>query len=419
MYDVWISDSQNLRSPAFNRDQFTRNGGRCHYLAIGFATSVAERPFSSPPCRIREAAKSRKGMEQELAHAVNSSSLALSEVLACKNSSGAPEVRVGSSPMCGVEGLTCGLGTLPGCLSPEPWLLVACLSLPAPADSFLSCRGGGLQLISRSTAVEVSVSVKALCTETQAFLEGKQVSTGQKLLEVPACPTQPLPSLGAKAAPLNSLSHSSWILPIKRTPSTRPWALSARSCRGSLMSTGWPLSQAQLRRWAHVRVGAASQKATAATCLACDCFSLQEPTGCLGRRPPESPGQLLASLVGGSRVGRLGSRGAGCPSQPSGKGSRVTSAIATAFLLLPWQSPGKGGRERRVSGSASSSFSFWQVMGQEVPGSSNKGSLKLRINLAKPKKEKLQKQRSGGFTPGNLAVLPDPRRAGRGISASE
>lgn len=352
---------------------------------------------------------------------MNSSSLALSEVLACKNSSGAPEVRAGSCPMWGVEGLACGLGTLPGCLSPESWLLVACLSLPAPADSFLSCRGGGLQLISRSTAVEVSVSVKALCTETQAFLEGKQVSAGQKLLEVPACPTHPLPSLGAKAAPLNSLSHSSWILPIKRTPSTRPWALSARSCRGSLMSTGWPPSQAQLRRWAHVRVGAASQRATAASRSARGCFSMQEPTGCLGRRPPESPGQLLASLVGGSRVGRLGSRDAGCPSQPAGKGSQVTSAFATAFLLLaamPWQSPGKGGRERRVSGSASSSFSSWQVMGPEVPGSSNKGSLKLRINLAKPKKEKLQKQRSGGFTPGNLAVLPDPRRAGCGISAS-
>lgn len=71
-----------------------------------------------------------------------------------------------------------------------------------------------------------------------------------------------------------------------------------------------------------------------------------------------------------------------------------------------------------LSGSANSTFSPWQVMGQEAPGSSNKGSLKLRINLAKPKKEKLQKQRSGGVTPGNLATLPDPRRAGGGISAS-
>lgn len=300
---------------------------------------------------------------------------------------------------------------LPGCW----WPALTCQPLLTP---FFPAGGDWLQLISRSTAVEVSVSVKALCTETQAFLDGKQVSVGQKLLEVPACPTLPLPSLGAKAAPLNSLSHSNWILPIKRTPSTRPWALSARSCRGSRMSTGWPPSQAPLRRWAHVRVGAASQRAAAATRSACGCFSMQEPTGCLGRRPPESPGRLLASLVGGSRVGRLDSRDAGNPSQPSGKGSRATSAVATAFLLLPWQRPGKGGRQRRVSGSASRGFSSWQVMGQEVPGSSNKGSLKLRINLAKPKKEKLQKQRSGGFTPGNLVVLPDPRRAGCGISAS-
>lgn len=38
---------------------------------------------------------------------------------------------------------------------------------------------------------------------------------------------------------------------------------------------------------------------------------------------------------------------------------------------------------------------------QETSGSGNKGSLKLRINLAKPKreKEKLQKQKSGGITP--------------------
>ncbi|XP_039210865.1 diacylglycerol kinase kappa isoform X3 [Crotalus tigris] len=76
--------------------------------------------------RIREAAKSRKGMEQELAHAVNSSSLALSEVLACKSSSGAPE------------------------------------------------------LVSRSTAMEVSVSVKALYAETQAFLEGKELDSPQQ-----------------------------------------------------------------------------------------------------------------------------------------------------------------------------------------------------------------------------------------------
>ncbi|XP_070807818.1 diacylglycerol kinase kappa [Pituophis catenifer annectens] len=149
--------------------------------------------------RIREAAKSRKGMEQELAHAVNSSSLALSEVLACKNSSGAPE------------------------------------------------------LISRSTAVEVSVSVKALCTETQAFLEGKQQ------LDSPHQEDAIHQALGAVSQELQRFSDVHWMAPV--------------------------------------------------------------------------------------------------------------------------------------------SSSVEEVMGPEVPGGSNKGSLKLRINLAKPKKEKLQKQRSGGFTP--------------------
>uniref|UniRef100_A0A670YNT8 Diacylglycerol kinase n=1 Tax=Pseudonaja textilis TaxID=8673 RepID=A0A670YNT8_PSETE len=69
--------------------------------------------------RIREAAKSRRGMEQELAHAVNSSSLALSEVLACKSSSGAPEVRLGSCPVGGGawKDPPPGLGTLPRHLS--------------------------------------------------------------------------------------------------------------------------------------------------------------------------------------------------------------------------------------------------------------------------------------------------------------
>ncbi|XP_026540119.1 diacylglycerol kinase delta-like [Notechis scutatus] len=149
--------------------------------------------------RIREAAKSRRGMEQELAHAVNSSSLALSEVLACKSSSGAPE------------------------------------------------------LVSRSLAVEVSVSVKALSTETQAFLGGKQ-----------------------------------------------------------------QLDSPQQEDALHQALGAVSQE-------------LQR------------------------------------------------------FSEVHWMAP--------VSSSVE------EVMGPEAPGSSNKGSLKLRINLAKPKKEKLQKQRSGGVTP--------------------
>ena len=43
-------------------------------------------------CRIREAAKTHRAIEQELAHAVNGSSLALSEALASKSNAGSPEV---------------------------------------------------------------------------------------------------------------------------------------------------------------------------------------------------------------------------------------------------------------------------------------------------------------------------------------
>ncbi|XP_068813166.1 diacylglycerol kinase kappa isoform X4 [Struthio camelus] len=68
--------------------------------------------------RIHEAAKAHKAMEQELAHAVNTSSLALSETLSNKAAN-----------------------------SPE--------------------------FLSRNAAVEVVLSIKALYTETRAFLEGK------------------------------------------------------------------------------------------------------------------------------------------------------------------------------------------------------------------------------------------------------
>ncbi|KAM6427486.1 diacylglycerol kinase kappa [Liasis olivaceus] len=150
--------------------------------------------------RIREAAKARKAMEQELAHAVNSSSLALSEVSSCKSNSGAPE------------------------------------------------------LVSRSMAMEVSVSVKALYTETRAFLEGRQLDSPQ-----------------------------------------------------------------------------------------------QE--------------EALRQALG------------------------VVSQALRRFSDIHWMAP--------------ISSSVEEVTSQEAPVSSNKGSLKLRINLAKPKKEKekLQKQRSGGVTP--------------------
>ncbi|XP_064374088.1 diacylglycerol kinase kappa isoform X2 [Dromaius novaehollandiae] len=73
--------------------------------------------------RIHEAAKAHKAMEQELAHAVNTSSLALSETLSNK-AAGSPE------------------------------------------------------FLSRNAAVEVVLSIKALYTETRAFLEGKAVSAG-------------------------------------------------------------------------------------------------------------------------------------------------------------------------------------------------------------------------------------------------
>nr|XP_033802363.1 diacylglycerol kinase kappa isoform X1 [Geotrypetes seraphini] len=69
--------------------------------------------------RIHEAAKTHKTIEQELAHVVNSSSLALNEAFPNKSN---------------------------------------------------NCPEG----LSRNTAVDLSLSVKALCTETRAFLEGKQ-----------------------------------------------------------------------------------------------------------------------------------------------------------------------------------------------------------------------------------------------------
>ncbi|NWX88960.1 DGKD kinase, partial [Nothoprocta pentlandii] len=79
--------------------------------------------------RIHEAAKAHRAMEQELAHAVNTSSLALSEALSSR-AAGSPEPRAAAAP----------------------------------------------QLLSRNAAVEVALSIKALYTETRAFLEGKAVS---------------------------------------------------------------------------------------------------------------------------------------------------------------------------------------------------------------------------------------------------
>ncbi|NXF56667.1 DGKD kinase, partial [Ciccaba nigrolineata] len=83
--------------------------------------------------RIHEAAKAHKAVEQELAHAVNTSSLALSEALSNK-----------------------ATGTSEG--SP----------LHAP------------QFLTRNAAVEVVLSIKELYAETRAFLEGKALDSPQE-----------------------------------------------------------------------------------------------------------------------------------------------------------------------------------------------------------------------------------------------
>ncbi|NXE54865.1 DGKD kinase, partial [Casuarius casuarius] len=115
--------------------------------------------------RIHEAAKAHKAMEQELAHAVNTSSLALSETLR----SGIP-----------------------------------------PAF---------FQFLSRNAAVEVVLSIKALYTETRAFLEGKAVSAGSD-----STPSPPLDSpqeeealhgpLSVLGQELQRLLDIHWLAPI-------------------------------------------------------------------------------------------------------------------------------------------------------------------------------------------------------------
>ncbi|KAJ7310345.1 hypothetical protein JRQ81_007254 [Phrynocephalus forsythii] len=106
--------------------------------------------------RIREAAKTHRAIEQELAHAVNGSSLALSEALPSKSSA------------------TTG--------SPE--------------------------FLSRSTAVEVSVSVKALYNETQALLEGKLQ------LDSPQQEDGLRHALSAVSQEMQKLSSAHWLAPI-------------------------------------------------------------------------------------------------------------------------------------------------------------------------------------------------------------
>ncbi|NWQ96847.1 DGKD kinase, partial [Burhinus bistriatus] len=98
--------------------------------------------------RIHEAAKAHKAVEQELAHAVNTSSLALSEALSNK-AAGTSE----GSPL------------------------------------------RGPQFLSRNAAVEVVLSIKELYAETRAFLEGKAVSGGLESTPSPP-PEGPVPSAG-------------------------------------------------------------------------------------------------------------------------------------------------------------------------------------------------------------------------------
>ncbi|NWR37700.1 DGKD kinase, partial [Tachuris rubrigastra] len=93
--------------------------------------------------RIHEAAKAHKAVEQELAHAVNASSLALSEALSNK-------------------------------------------------------AAGTLEFLSRNVAVEVVLSIKELYAETRAFLEGKAVSGGLGSTQNP--PTEGLVPLAGTSA---------------------------------------------------------------------------------------------------------------------------------------------------------------------------------------------------------------------------
>ncbi|NXS56413.1 DGKD kinase, partial [Brachypteracias leptosomus] len=90
--------------------------------------------------RIHEAAKAHKAVEQELAHAVNTSSLALSEALSNK-------------------------------------------------------AAGTSEFLSRNAAVEVVLSIKELYAETRTFLEGKAVSGGPG--STPSSPMEGVPSAGA------------------------------------------------------------------------------------------------------------------------------------------------------------------------------------------------------------------------------
>ncbi|NXK93716.1 DGKD kinase, partial [Formicarius rufipectus] len=121
--------------------------------------------------RIHEAAKAHKAVEQELAHAVNASSLALSEALSNK-AAGTSEVSWGWE--CKAVSFS--------------WLLCG----PAAQVVTPLCPP---QFLSRNVAVEVVLSIKELYAETRAFLDGKAVSEGLDSTQNP--PTEwPVPSAG-------------------------------------------------------------------------------------------------------------------------------------------------------------------------------------------------------------------------------
>ncbi|NXN29203.1 DGKD kinase, partial [Nycticryphes semicollaris] len=132
--------------------------------------------------RIHEAAKAHKAVEQELAHAVNTSSLALSEALSNKSA--------------GISEVSQGWG---GVMLPAPGHPIA----PPLEGSPLH----GPQFLSRNVAVEVVLSIKELYAETRAFLEGKALDSPQEEEALHG----PLSVLGQE---LQRLLDIHWLAPI-------------------------------------------------------------------------------------------------------------------------------------------------------------------------------------------------------------
>ncbi|NWS05576.1 DGKD kinase, partial [Motacilla alba] len=127
--------------------------------------------------RIHEAAKAHKAMEQELAHAVNASSLALSEALSHK-----------------AAGTSEGFPSVP-------------------------------QFLSRNMAVEMVLSIKELWAETRAFLEGKALDSPQEEEALQG----PLSVLGQE---LQRLLDIHWLGPIAH-PAEEPGFSQEGASKGS------------------------------------------------------------------------------------------------------------------------------------------------------------------------------------------